>query len=137
MSHRPHPGILEHGLADGCPRCSEIAADPVLGLDNDTLADLIGRTRRWMCDTDWPRSGCEHTAMVKVAYIIDRANRINTLSAPSDRSDGPASGASARPIGDGLPSPGRTREGADVVSIDTHSRHVAFLCDPDESAGAA
>lgn len=36
--HTNHPSTLEHGLADGCPRCGEIAKHPVRWLDSENLA---------------------------------------------------------------------------------------------------
>ncbi len=64
--HTLHPSIREHGLGDGCPRCAEHAEDPVAGLDDANLRDLIARTRRWMSDEDFPRSDTEQDAMRKI-----------------------------------------------------------------------
>ena len=36
-SHTFHPPVLEHGLADGCDRCTELAANP-LHLDPPNFA---------------------------------------------------------------------------------------------------
>lgn len=38
-SHDPHPEISEHGLADGCERCGELAEHPLeLDPENFTMA---------------------------------------------------------------------------------------------------
>ena len=81
MSHGPHPSILEHGLADGCERCSEIAADPFIGLDDDNLRALILRTELWMGDDpdSLPRSDNEHRAMRAVESTIVRQRKIQQL----------------------------------------------------------
>jgi hypothetical protein len=64
--HTPHPDSHTHGLADDCPRCAEHAVDPVRGLDDENLLNLVARTRAWM-DDDWengsPRSDNELKAM--------------------------------------------------------------------------
>lgn len=38
LTHVNHPSSLEHGLADGCKRCAELAAEPVKWLDSEHLA---------------------------------------------------------------------------------------------------
>lgn len=38
MTHTKHPSSLEHGLADGCPRCRELAENPTRWLDRDHLS---------------------------------------------------------------------------------------------------
>ena len=81
MSHGPHPSILEHGLADGCERCSEIAADPFVGLDDETLRLLVWRTAEWMTDTEFPRSAAERTAMHVVEKHLVRQRHLGRIGA--------------------------------------------------------
>jgi len=38
VTHNYHPASLKHGLADGCPRCKELAENPARWLDRDHLA---------------------------------------------------------------------------------------------------
>lgn len=44
--HTIHPDSHDEGLADGCPRCAQHAADPFAGLDDRNLQVLIDRTLR-------------------------------------------------------------------------------------------
>ena len=39
--HTLHPDSHTHGLADGCPRCDEHAADPINTLDERNLRRII------------------------------------------------------------------------------------------------
>lgn len=55
--HSVHPPILEHGLADGCPRCEVLGAYPH-GLDRDNANELI---RRYEAGLE-PRSKAEAAA---------------------------------------------------------------------------
>lgn len=61
--HSFHPDMHEHGLADGCERCAEHAADPVRGLDDLNLIALVERTQAWMREAEFPRSDTERDAM--------------------------------------------------------------------------
>ena len=79
MSHGPHPLILDHGLADECDRCTEIAADPFLGLDDDNLAALIERTLAWMRDEEFPRSQTETDAMRVMEKTLVRVRHMERL----------------------------------------------------------
>lgn len=42
-SHVRHEDIEVGGLADGCPRCAEIARDPLASLDDPSLSSLWAR----------------------------------------------------------------------------------------------
>ena len=44
-THNLHKDTHEYGLADGCPRCREHAADPFAGLDDENLFNLYARVR--------------------------------------------------------------------------------------------
>ena len=80
-SHGPHPLILVHGLADGCERCLQIAADPFAGLDPDNLETLVRRTKRWMrdeCDS-FPRSDAERIAMGVMETALRRTFQLNRM----------------------------------------------------------
>jgi len=79
MSHGPHPTINDTGLADNCPRCEEIAADPFVGLDDNNLLLLVERTRDWMRDKQFPRSDNEATAMRQMERTIVRCRRLKRL----------------------------------------------------------
>jgi len=79
VSHGPHPLILDHGLADECDRCTEIAADPFLGLDDDNLAALIRRTLAWMKDDEFPRSQTETDAMRVMEKTLVRVRHMERL----------------------------------------------------------
>jgi hypothetical protein len=77
--HDAHPSIATDGLADGCPRCEEMADDPVFTLDDTNLENLVRRTKKWM---DWgeerPRSTNELKAMRQIEHhllIISKLNR--------------------------------------------------------------
>ena len=63
--HSVHPPILEHGLADGCPRCEVLGAYP-RGLDSDNANALI---ERFECGLPW-RSLAERAAFMQLR--IDR-----------------------------------------------------------------
>jgi hypothetical protein len=41
MIHTPHDDILEAGLDSACPRCQELAADPVVNLDSANLHRIM------------------------------------------------------------------------------------------------
>jgi hypothetical protein len=69
-SHSHHPPIREHGLADGCERCTEIASQPFVGLDRENIAALVDHTVAWMADRSFPRSETEATAMRYVERAI-------------------------------------------------------------------
>lgn len=70
-THSLHNPVHTSGLADGCPRCDEIAAQPFDALDDDNLAQLIARTRAWLDDDPEAvaRSNNEHRAM----RVIEKA----------------------------------------------------------------
>ena len=84
MTHGPHPSISEHGLANGCERCAEIAINPFAGMDTANLATLVERTRRWMRDEEFPRSIAEAVAMGAVEDAIRRADILAALPVPGD-----------------------------------------------------
>lgn len=68
--HTPHEPIETHGLADGCPRCTEIAADPLGRLDERNCTALILRTAAWMAEREYPRSATEAKAMRAVEALV-------------------------------------------------------------------
>lgn len=51
-THTVHPDVAEHGLADDCPRCAELAERP-LELDDDNLRSLWQR----MLDVEFGEPG--------------------------------------------------------------------------------
>jgi hypothetical protein len=77
MSHGPHTKIADAGLADGCPRCAEMAERPLDTLDDDNLRALIDRTVAWMRDQEFPRSDAELRAMrvIEQGVIFARVAR--------------------------------------------------------------
>ena len=77
-SHGPHPSILEHGLADGCERCAEIACDPFAGLDDTNLILLVNRTRGSMA---FPRTDTEAIAMRNIATTLVRVRQLQRIGA--------------------------------------------------------
>ena len=81
MTHGPHSGILEHGLADHCERCDEIAANPFVGLDNNNLRELAVRAFAG----EPARSGNEQTAMsaVRSAALAVKVLRNLGVEVPS------------------------------------------------------
>lgn len=81
MTHVAHPRIIEHGLVDGCPRCEEIAADPFADLDDENLAELVARTRRWMVDGAASRSDAELRAMRAVEMVLVGTGRLERIGA--------------------------------------------------------
>jgi hypothetical protein len=80
-AHGPHPKIREAGLADGCERCGEMAADPLVHLDSDNLRELVRRTRAWMRDQEFPRSENELIAMREVERLLVRMQHIARVEA--------------------------------------------------------
>ena len=70
--HTYHDNTLIHGLADGCPRCDEHAADPMRALDDPHIADLIQR-----CQDGLPyRTDNEALAMNEIKFHMERARRM-------------------------------------------------------------
>ena len=53
-THVPHPDTHEHGLADGCVRCAELAAQP-LELDNPNFQAAWRRMLSTQFNTGEPR----------------------------------------------------------------------------------
>lgn len=80
MTHSRHPSIQDAGLADGCERCGELAADP-FDLDDESLSVLVARTRQWMRDEagSFPRSENEGIAMRSIERLIVRVNRLRRV----------------------------------------------------------
>lgn len=71
--HALHRSIHEHGLADDCPRCTELAQRPTRTLDPEMLGALLIRTEGWVrghADCE-PRSVNERTAMTEVARTTE------------------------------------------------------------------
>ena len=77
--HTLHPSIREHGLADDCLRCAEHAENPVLGLDDGNLLELVYRTIRWMRDEDVARSDTELIAMRNLERHVVYARAMKRL----------------------------------------------------------
>jgi hypothetical protein len=78
-THVAHPHIINHGLADGCERCAEIAADPIANLDDKNLIDLINRTIMWRGDKEFPRSDNELRAMREMEKILVAVERVEQI----------------------------------------------------------
>jgi len=78
-AHTFHPDSHEHGLADDCPRCTEIAADPFLYMDDRNLALLHDRTMAWMRDDEFPRSIAEKAAMRVMEQTLIRVRHLRRL----------------------------------------------------------
>lgn len=80
--HTEHDSIHTHGLADNCPRCEEMAENPVFTLDSANLESLVRRTKRWRNESDpnWdncrPRSQNELRAMQKIDHHLSIIYRI-------------------------------------------------------------
>lgn len=60
--HTLHPDIHDHGLADGCPRCEELASHPA-ALDRHACDAILERLRGGLA----PRSLNERRAMERLA----------------------------------------------------------------------
>lgn len=84
MSHTLHEDIHEHGLADDCPRCVEMAEAPYYNLDKTSMRDLVRRTlgNRYGGEDSWageriePRSHTEAVAMATVMTALERAGNL-------------------------------------------------------------
>ena len=75
--HTFHPDIHEHGLADGCPRCEEIARDPVWLLDDMALRLLIERDAAGLSG----RSRNEWGAICRIRNAMHSARALVKLGA--------------------------------------------------------
>lgn len=84
--HSVHPPILEHGLADGCPRCAELAAHPY-GLDRQNANALLDRFQRGL---PW-RSMAERAAFMqcRIEQLASMADSLELKAADALR-DGDA-----------------------------------------------
>lgn len=49
-THTPHPPIPDEGLCPTCPRCQEIADDPIIELDQDNLQRIWAGTFKTKLD---------------------------------------------------------------------------------------
>jgi len=78
VTHSPHPPIQTDGLADGCPRCDQHAADPFVSLDEVCLRELVSRLR----DGKSPRSDNEARAMDVVRRARRDGRRAEKLAEP-------------------------------------------------------
>jgi len=84
VSHAPHPDIHDHGLADDCPRCAEIAGNPVRDLDGRALCGLLERTlaNRFggggspFGEQVGARSEAEAVAMAMLMSALERAGHL-------------------------------------------------------------
>ena len=79
-THVIHPDAHEHGLADKCPRCAEIADEPVAYM----YEELLYSTWRRMVSVEWGveayRSSTEARAGKKLyafAVFLERYTDIN------------------------------------------------------------
>ena len=80
MSIHNHPvQIPTKGLADHCPRCEEMAADPFSELDDGNLLQLVERTKAWMRDEEFPRSANESAAMRVVEGVLRKVGRLRQI----------------------------------------------------------
>lgn len=71
MSTHNHPAsIFQHGLADGCDRCDELADRPFDGMDDVNIGSLIDRIK----DENFSRSMNEDNAMREVGRAMARAS---------------------------------------------------------------
>jgi hypothetical protein len=68
--HTYHPDSHTHGLADGCPRCAEHAADPHKSLDRANMRALLDR----IADSLGPRSEAERKAMNNLGIGVHTAD---------------------------------------------------------------
>ena len=71
MMHAPHPDIATEGLADGCPRCEEIAANPVAQLDSEQILRLV-------LEQDY-RSTLDRVAAAKIRAILADAAYVSSV----------------------------------------------------------
>jgi hypothetical protein len=77
-THTIHDDTHTHGLADNCPRCDELANNPVFLLDNTNMENLVRRTKEWMHNPSVrPRSNNEHKAMRMVEQHLRIIERLN------------------------------------------------------------
>jgi len=76
-THTLHPSTLEHGLADGCPRCAEHAEHPLYALDLENQRNLLERI-----NMEWaPRSENEARAMESLTRAMRESGRLSLLEA--------------------------------------------------------
>ena len=72
-THTVHTDVSVAGLADGCPRCLEHAADPVRDLDLENLRFIVNLA----ANRDLrPRSDAEGRAAANVLTAMERFGRI-------------------------------------------------------------
>lgn len=83
-AHGRHETIETAGLADDCPRCAEIASDPIFALDSGNLLALLRRTREWIIDLQFPRSETEKDAMRVVEEHLVRQRHIDRVTNAAD-----------------------------------------------------
>jgi len=70
-SHSLHPDTHEAGLADSCDRCREHAEEPLLGLDETNLTNLVARLVRREDYPDTPRSLNEALALDNLRQAVE------------------------------------------------------------------
>jgi hypothetical protein len=80
-SHSVHPDIHEHGLADDCERCAEIAAEPWKYLDRDGLGRIVVLVTNPDTRFDF-RTNNEGVAFAKVMTALEHSGAL-FASAPS------------------------------------------------------
>jgi hypothetical protein len=92
VSHTAHPPIQERGLADDCPRCTEIADDPFTGLDDENLRELVRRTLddrfgiyggTYRQLGRYGRSNAEGRAMAVVMTRLEYTGKLFNVAAPA------------------------------------------------------
>ena len=88
MNSHDHPPMIEtDGLQDACPRCKEIAVEPLRLMDDTNIAILVARTRSWMAGELYARSHVELTAMRVVERALLNARVLQRVEGRGVRED--------------------------------------------------
>lgn len=77
-AHSPHAAISEHGLADGCERCLELALAPADRLDDGALLDLVRRFE----NGEQPRTETEARAFSAIETTLRHYARLIRVQEP-------------------------------------------------------
>ena len=81
--HNLHPDLATCGLADGCPRCEQLADAPFARLDDAMLGALIDR-----CEAgEDARSDNERRAMLIVENAMERLRHYDTMQRYAQEAD--------------------------------------------------
>ena len=75
-THTVHEDVHTHGLADDCERCAEHAQDPLRGLDEETLRNLLER----VVNREGYRSENERVAIISMTRALQEAASLAELS---------------------------------------------------------